>query len=313
MKEIIVVINQTSVWCGSVTVAPQSLEGASGLPPRDLLTGGRLWLIGKEALAPLNTAKRAFCDVVAKYGFQHGGLDIVPREREGEVVQELKARVIDRGNRAREQFLDNYELATEAHIAQNPQWERLIREHQLPKEQVAARIRYDVLPMPLTASESSFGQRAYSALRAQLVPQLEASIAEEAAKLLKGPIGTGSFSAGSLSPVRLMAARLRGFRALDKRIAPVADAIEAALVGAPTQGAVPPSIALVIGSLLRELSDPLRVLSTTHLAQRPQMALIDEELAPAPSVVTPSSTAVISPVPIPAPRPVATTRSSAAF
>lgn len=280
----------------TVTVRPQDVAGATGLPPKTLLEGGKLNIINKRYLSALQTAKRTFSSEAARFGFLFHGLHIVPREREDEAMASIQERVIERGEQAKAELAAVYEDAVERQILEFPEWETLLRGKAPSLTELMAKISFAVIPVPFTASASQFGQEAFNKLAKEIVPALERDVASLAKGILEGPIGaSGPVLVSSLNPVRELAWKLSGFRLIDPRIGPVASALEDALAGCPSTGHVPVSDQILVASLLKQMANPQTLWSITKAAGAAQQQSLPIPPTPAPTPVM-QAKPVVAPV-----------------
>lgn len=274
LQSVVVITPQIHIWSGKVTVKRnEDLTSASGLPPEALVSDGTKRVIDPKHLTKLETQRRNVNRYLARVGIRSSMGYLVQPEDEAEVHRELsKAQV--QFEEAKADIVAKYGLLCREWECQNPGFEALLQRNRPDALAVAAACDFDYATYQLTQAESPEGKRRFESVGKAATSALVEDVTKSASDLLKNSFkGRDSVTQRAVNVVRELIDKLKGFSMFDPRVGPAAAALEKVLIGVPTKGPLGPTDTLIVGALLRSMSDPDELLR----AGANQAAVADED------------------------------------
>src|SRR5690606_7382226 len=123
-------------------------------------------------------------------------------------------------------------------------------------------IEFDYAPFKLSESDSEEGKARFESVGKAATSALITDVTTSAANLFRDSFkGKQSVTQRAVNVVRDMIEKLRAFSMFDPRVGPAADALEKVLADVPKKGPLGPMDTMIVGGLLRSMSDPEALLS----------------------------------------------------
>lgn len=293
LSDVIVVSPVIRIWSGQVTLRrDEDLSTASGLPPQALVSDGAKRVIDPKALTPLESQRRTVNRDLARLGIRSPMGYLIAPSRETEVHEEMDIRK-QRFNAARDDLVNSYGALCTQWEAKNPGFETLLRRNRPEARDIAAACDFDYAIYKVEAVASERGMERFNAVAKATTSSLAEDIASNARLILKNSFdGRESVTQRAVNVVRELVLKLEGFTMFDPRILPTAQALDCVLRDLPKSGPLDTSQTLILGAMLRSMTDPEQLLQIGEASGRDESSEENETL--------------------PAPPPVRATRESAA-
>lgn len=262
LKSVVVITPAVRIWSGRVTVRRhEDLTTASGLPPEAIVSDGAKRIIDPKHLTVLESQRRGVDRYLAKVGIRSPMGFLIKPEDEGEVYAELQRREV-LFNEAKAELVSNYDRLCGQWEAKNAGHEQLLRRNRPTALQVAEAIEFDYAPFKLSESDSDEGKARFESVGKAATSALINDVTTSAANLFRDSFkGKQSVTQRAVNVVRDMIEKLRAFSMFDPRVGPAADALEKVLTDVPQKGPLGPMDTMIVGGLLRSMSDPDALLS----------------------------------------------------
>lgn len=251
------------LWTGRKKLHANDLRNTQDLPPEDLATLGSKKICNPDALNIFGTLKKRAVILLENTGVRFLGGYAVPETK----VAELTVKIEEIGSefdKAKAEFLANYETEIAEWIAAHPGWEHAIRSAITPRSVVEARMNYGYQMFQVQASsnenveapENAGLTKAASGLSGQLFDE----IADAANDIYeKSLMGKDTVSPRVLSPIKTIRGKLFGLSFLDVTVGPIVKTIDAVLAKLPSQGPITGSDLSALFGLAFLLSDSGRM------------------------------------------------------
>ena len=258
-------------WSGACVLKEDDFQlGIGGtLPPEKVIHDlGSKCICNPDHLKVFSTIKRRAERLLSCHGVPFMGGMAIPLEKSQQVLTELNG-IANDYNRARAQFLKDYDTQLETWLAQNPEFEPQLRRAVLSKAEVERRIYgrfniFKVAPLLLEAGDGFENDDSSSDISLQSFLQSEDSLGEtlldEVAKeaqalYLRVIAGRQSMMVKNLDHVRKWRERLKGLQFLDNRIGALVDDIDSLLVAMPPTGRLEGEAFYRVSTMVLALSD----------------------------------------------------------
>ncbi len=274
LQSVVVITPEIRIWSGKVTVRRnEDLTSASGLPPEALVSDGTKRVVDPKHLTKLDTQRRNVNRYLARVGIRSSMGYLIQPEDEAEVHAELaKSQALF--DEAKADIVANYNRLCREWELQNPGFEALLQRNRPDALTVAGACDFDYATYQLSQAESEEGKRRFESVGKAATSALVDDVTKSAADLLKNSFkGRDSVTQRAVNVVRELIEKLKGFSMFDPRVGPAADALEKVLVGVPTKGPLGATDTLIVGALLRSMSDPDELLR----AGASQAAVADQD------------------------------------
>ena len=224
----IVVLNFRQ-WTGETVLDKDDFQLGQGgkLPPQHLAHLGSKRICNPEDLRVFASIKQRAVRLLESCGVPYLGGWAVPLSQSKKVLLMLDGYVREY-EVAKATFLQRYDEAVKAWIAQNPEFGSEILRSVKTKSHVEARIRsgYSVFKVQALEGDAS----SFDLAEAGLGETLLTEVAKTARELYRRTFaGKDQVTARALEPIRRIRARLAGLAFIDKGILPVVNAIDQAL------------------------------------------------------------------------------------
>lgn len=270
-------LEDISLWGARKKLRTEDLKLTQGnLPPKDLASLGSKKIFNPKALAKFEALKKRAHSSCARIGVRFMGGYAVPEGLADDLGKELDAIGVE-FDQAKADFVANYQVELDKWIADHPGWEQWVRAATVPVGEVKDRINYGWTPAKVTAAsddpDSRLGQKMVKEAGG-LAGRLFKESSEMAIKVLNESLmGRDRINRRVLSPIRKIRGKLSGLSFLDKRVAPLVQAIDDTLAQMP--GDAP-----IEGLALTGLRGLVLMLSDTERMKQYGQAILDGTQAP---------------------------------
>jgi hypothetical protein len=226
------------------------------LPPEELASLGSKKICDPDRLRIFSTLKARAVNQLDKVGIRFLGGWAIPDDSTQSVLETLLS-VKNEFFSAKEDFVNNYDLAVKSWVDKHPGWERLIEDSPVSAEQVRGRFAfnwqfYKVVPPDQNQVKDSLQNEVDN-----LGTTLFGEIAKEAQSVWnKVYAGKTEVSHKALSPLKTIRQKLLGLSFVEPTVAPIASLIEEALLSVPKRGLIKGQRLLILQGLVTTLKDP---------------------------------------------------------
>jgi hypothetical protein len=227
------------------------------LPPEELATLGSKKICDPGSLKIFTALKARAVTVLEKTGVRFLSGFAIPEDRTESVNGSLLS-IQGEFNKAKADFLRNYDQAVQGWIDSHPGWEKIIASATVRPDQVEKRLSFNWQFFKVAPSEASgtCGGTLITKVDA-LGETLFGEISREARTVWsKVYAGKTEVTHKALSPLKTMRDKLAGLTFVEPRVAPVADLIDTALKIMPRKGLINGQALLTLQGLVSMLRDP---------------------------------------------------------
>lgn len=275
LGNVIVVAPVIRIWSGQVTLRRnEDLCGASGLPPKGLVSDGAKRIIDPSGLTKLESQRRSVNRDLAVLGIRSPMGYILTPDQEDVMHASLAGRKAA-FETYRDELVQNYDQLCAAWEAKHPGFEQLLRRNRPPVEDIAKAIDFDYALYKVAPVDSEKGKSQFEAIAKATASALINDVASSAASILKDSFkGRERITQRTVGVVRALVQKLRSFVMFDPRIVPTANALESILDSLPKTGPLDATQTLILGAMLRSISDPDQVVAAGN---RSNIADVDDE------------------------------------
>ncbi len=238
LDNISIIVLSVSLWTGRKQLRQEDLKLADGseLPPQKLASLGSKRVMDPAALAPFATFKRRAERTVLSVGTRFLGGYAVPMDKLDELMTELDS-IKDEYNRAKADFLAEYDQAVQDWTAQNPGWENVIATAVESLEYVDRQLSFKVQTFhinPVDGHEQGLESEING-----LAEQLRHEIQQQARMTWDGSF-RGKLEVGqkTVRPLRAMVEKIEGLVFLEPCLHELVTGIRSTLATMPKSGPI---------------------------------------------------------------------------
>ena len=248
-----------SLWSARRKMTPEDLGGAE-LPPEDLASLGSKRIADPENLRIFGALKARAFAYLDRHGVRFLSGWAIPEEKAGNIVRELTG-IRAEFQKAKEDFLADYDRSIQAWIAKHSQWGGIIRDSVVGPDYVRARLdmrwqMYKVAPLMEHADTEAVVESGLADEVTGLGGTLFREIAREADEIWRRVYqGRAEVTHKALSPLRTLHEKLTGLSFVEPHVAPVADIIAAAFKRLPARGNIEGANLIMLQGLVCLLRD----------------------------------------------------------
>lgn len=255
LEQLTAVNLNVSIWTARKKLTADDFGGVE-LPPEELASLGSKKICDPEHLRIFSTLKARAVSQLDKVGVRFLGGWAIP-DGETQSVLETLMSVKNDFISAKEEFINNYDLAVKSWVDKHPGWERLIEDSPVSAEQVRNRLSfnwqfYKVVP----PDQSQVGDRLQNEVDS-LGSTLFGEIAKEAQSVwTKVYACKTEVSHKALSPLKVMRQKLIGLSFVEPTVMPVVSLIDEVISSIPKRGLIKGQHLLTLQVLVSTLKDP---------------------------------------------------------
>lgn len=277
LESVVVFTPEVRIWSGRVSVRrAEDLVSASGLPPEALVSDGAKRVVDPKVLTQLESQRRFVNRYLARVGIRSSMGFLVSPDAEDDVHAELEKRRIAFDD-ARRELVDGYDVLCAQWERANPGFEWLLRRNRPTAIEVAAACEFDYATYRLTPADSEEGKKRFQAVGKAATSALIDDITSSANTLFRESFsGRETVTQRAVNVVRDLVGKLRRFGMFDPRVGPTADALEKVISGIPHKGPLDPTDTLIVGALVRSMTDPEELLKARVLSDSDDEQPVDE-------------------------------------
>ena len=301
LESVVVFTPAVRIWSGRVSVRrAEDLVSASGLPPEALVSDGAKRVVDPKVLTQLESQRRFVNRYLARVGIRSSMGFLVNPADENEVHAELAKRRIAFDD-ARRELIDGYDVLCSQWERANPGFEWLLRRNRPTAIEVAAACEFEYATYRLTPADSEEGKLRFNAVGKAATSALIDDITTSASALIRDSFsGRETVTQRAVNVVRDLVNKLSSFGMFDPRVGPTAEALEKVMAGIPAKGPLDPTNTLIVGALLRSMTDPdellrERVMVTTSDDESVDVASTPDDDVEAVEVVAPAPVVSVAP------------------
>jgi hypothetical protein len=255
------------IWTARTKLTAEDF-GQAELPPEELASLGSKKICDPEKLKIFTALKARAVNLLEKTGVRFLGGWAIPEDRT-EAVHDKFLLIRDEFQKAKAEFLANYDQAVKGWIDTHPGWERIISASTVSAELVRKRLNFNwqfyKVVTPDRAAETT-GENLLTEIEA-LGDTLFGEISREARTVWnKAYAGKTEVTHKALSPLKSMQDKLSGLSFMEPRVAPLADLIGTALSSIPKRGLISGPALLTLQGLVSMLRDPAHLLEHSRTA-----------------------------------------------
>lgn len=257
LESVVVITPAIRIWSGRVSVRrAEDLVSASGLPPEALVSDGAKRVVDPKVLTPLESQRRYVNRYLSRVGIRSSMGFLVSPENEADVHEELAKRRTA-FDEACQELVDGYDVLCNQWERANPGFEWLLRRNRPTAIEISRSCEFDYATYRLTPADSDEGKKRFQAVGKAATSALIDDVTSSAQTLLRDSFnGREKVTQRAVNVVRDLVGKLRNFGMFDPRVGPTADALEKVMANIPSKGPLDPTDTLVVGALLRSMSDP---------------------------------------------------------
>lgn len=248
-----------SLWTARRKMTPEDFGGVE-LPPEDIASLGSKRIANPETLRIFNTIRSRACAFLDRHSVRFLGGWAIAEADATLVVDQLRHMKIE-FEKAKSDFLQDYDKDLSDWISQHSQWESIIAKSTVSADYVRNRLGfgwqiYRVSPMRVAdqATSSNSGL-------AEEVQGLAGTLFKEVAREAEDTwhrvfLGKTEVTHKALSPLRTLEVKLHGLSFLEPHAAPLVDIIESAVSAMPKRGNITGSDLLLLQGVVAMLRSP---------------------------------------------------------
>ncbi len=253
---------EINVWSARRKLQPEAFGGAV-LPPDELASLGSMKVCSPDALKVFGTLKTRAVTMLDRNGVRFLGGWAIAEALADEIVRELEEIKIE-FERAKTEFLDNYDLAVQEWMDKHPDWAGVIADSSVSADYVRSRMgfRWQLykVAMPEPVNSVTAENDITHGLRHE-IESLGRTLFAETAKAAteawqKCYAGKSEISHKALSPLRAIHHKLISLSFVEPHVAPIADLIHTALAEIPKRGYIQGANLIMLQGLVSLLRDP---------------------------------------------------------
>ena len=262
LSDVIVVTPVIRIWSGQVTMRrDEDLSGASGLPPKELVSDGSKRILDPKALTKMESQRRCVNRDLARLGVRSPMGFLITPTSETAVHEGMAARKVD-FIAARDALVSDYDRLCTQWEAKNPGFEQLLRRNRPTAAEVAKACDFDYAIYKVSAVDSEMGQERFETVAKATTSALAEDISANAKAILKDSFDNReSVTQRAVNVVRELVRKLQSFTMFDPRILPTAKALGKVLEDMPKTGPLDTTQTLIVGAMLRSMCNPDQLLT----------------------------------------------------
>lgn len=276
LSNVVVVVPVIRIWSGQVTLRrDEDLNTASGLPPKTLVSDGGKRIVDPKALTTLESQRRCVNRELASLGVRSPMGYLISPDRETQVHEYMVGRKAN-FETSLDTLVNTYDRLCSDWEAQNPGFEGFLRRNRPSAKEVQASCSFAYATYKVAPVDSAVGQEQFAEVARSATSSLVEDVAANADAILKEIGNRDRVTQRTISVVRELVRKLRGFTMFDPRILPSAMALERVLEGLPKNGPLDTTDTLILGAMLRSMTDPNQLLNLGNSHEQ----VLDDEVEP---------------------------------
>lgn len=248
------------LWTGRKKLRPEDLKVTAGeLPPEKLASLGSKKICDPSELAVFGSLKKRAERACTAVGVRFLGGYAVPEDASDQLAFELEE-IKREFDKAKSNFVSQYEEALETWIADNSEWASIIRAAIEPVSTVKRRLSYGVQAFKIEAPGDDQASALTAGLETKvgnLGDRLLFEVARDAEKVWENSFrGRDAVTQKALRPIRSLLEKLRGLAFLDGRVGHIIARVEKGLSALPQNGPIEDQDFNALCGIVLMLADP---------------------------------------------------------
>lgn len=233
------------IWSSSVTFDLRGINGITKLPPKQLVTNGRMFLIpqgklpsGKaNLLSQLTSVRKGVERTLSGVGIRLMGGYAIPNSKVSAVLQEI-ADYNAEFDRLVSELVANVADLYNQQINHYPEWASQLIDAQISPSSIQKRCRFDMAVFEVSAPKNVEAARRFSGATNGIFDQVLGDLADNAHQILRNTFtnrGNG-ITRKALRPVNRIIEKLDTFTFVDARLVPMVTYLQETMNSLPLTG-----------------------------------------------------------------------------
>lgn len=233
------------IWSSSVTFDLRAINGITQLPPKQLVTDGRMFLIpqgklqsGKaNLLSQLTSVRKGVERTLSSVGIRLMGGYAIPNSKVSAVLQEIADYNAEFDRLVSELVADVSTLYNQQ-INNYPEWAAQLLDAQISPASIQKRCRFDLAVFEVSAPKNTEAARRFNCATNGIFDQVLGDLADNAHQILRNTFANrgDGITRKALRPVNRIIEKLDTFTFVDSRLVPMVSYLQDTMNSLPLTG-----------------------------------------------------------------------------